>query len=236
MPWYPLSSRLWRFRLGWNALFTPKNSFGPDNAMAWTTFYLTEEREERLLPNVEFARMLVQHGLPDVGNPLPNDHEDYFLLHPGGFIAAEFDRCLRPAQNDLDIARGESALLRLGLLAHLNCPMTSAKNYWADDDLQYAMALACVEGRWDLYGARPSRVIVNALRNLLLAPEVAPGVLIARRIAEEQWHPAPWSPQRWAKPVPANPTSEDAPPAPTLNVASWRQKRLPGPQQNGEAS
>ena len=194
--------------------------------MAWTRFYLTEEREERLLPHGEFAQMLIQHGLPDVGNPLPNDHEDYFLLHPGGFIAAEFDRCLRPAQNELDIARGESALLRLGLLAHLNCPMISAKNYWADDDLQYAMALSCVEGRWDLYGARASRVIVNALRNFLLAPEIAPGVLIARRSYEQQWHPAPWSPLRWSKAQSEMKTHADAPPAPAFDLESWRQKRM----------
>lgn len=200
-------------------------SFGPEQTLAWTFFYVDEERLGLAKPLDEFARMVLLHGCPDVGNPLANDDESYFLLHPGGFIAGEFDRCLRLAQTDLDVERGEQALSRLGLLSHLGCPMLSAKSYWAEEDLRYAMALACVEGRWDLAGARPSRVIVNAMRNGLLEPAVAPGVLIARRMAEAHWHPPPWSRAFWTKPAQPGLPAQEGPPPPVLPLQSWRAHR-----------
>lgn len=224
MPWYPLSSRIWRARLGWAALTRPRRgAFGPEQARRWAEFYLAEEREQRARGASEFARELARSGPPDCGNPLPNDDEGHFLIHPGGFIAGEFDRVLRPAGNELEAQRGEQALTRLGLLANWGCPMLSARTYWADDDLRFAMALSALEGRWELFGARAPRVVVNALRAGLLEVAVAGGLLIARRLSEERWHPAPW---RRPEPEPAR---EPEPPAPALDLGSWRSRRAGGP-------
>lgn len=223
MPWYPLSSCLWRARLGWAALARPREgSFGPEQARRWSEFYLAEEREERARGSHEFARELALSGAPDCGNPIPNDEEGHFLIHPGGFLAGEFDRVLRPAGTALEAARGEQALARLGLLAHMGCPMLSARAYWADDDLRFAMALCALEGRWELFGARAPQVVVNALRAGLLEPAVAGGLLVARRIAEELWHPAPW--RRVAASSVAE-APEPGPPPPPLDMASWRARR-----------
>lgn len=225
MPWYSLSSQLWRARLGWSALLRPRDgSFGPEQAQRWTAFYLVEAREERVLGSDEFARELVRSGPPDCGNPIQNDEEGHFLIHPGGFLAGEFDRVLRPPGTELEAARGEQALVRLGLLAHMGCPMLSARAYWADDDLRFAMALCALEGRWELFGARAPRVVVNALRSGLLEPAVAGGLLIARRLSEERWHPAPW---RRSVVSSASGFPEIGPPPPLLDVKSWRSRRAP---------
>ena len=222
MPWYPISSKFWRFRIGFSDLSRSKvNFFSPTQVQAWTNFYVEEEKQQTSFSSEKYMLMLMRYGVPDIGNPLTNDQEDYFLLHPGGFIAGEFDRCLRAAQTVLDTQRGEQALFRLGMLSHLNCPMISAKHYWADDDIKYGMALACMEGRWELYGARPSRVIVNALRNSLLEPQVAPGILIARRMTEEEWYPAPW--KRINSMSVENTTQ--LPEAPTIDLSKWRSLR-----------
>lgn len=230
MPWYPLSSYLWRAKLGAAALARPRDgSSGPEQVEAWTRFYLEEERSGRARPTGEFASMLVRHGCPDMGNPLPNDEEGHFLIHPGGFLAGEFDRILRPAETEVEVERGENALARLGLVAHLNCPMTTARAYWADEDLRHAMALACLEGRWDLFGARPARVLVNSLRLGLLEPMAASGLLYARLMAEEAWHQPFWRRGIFG---PRQAAVEEAPPAPELDLAAWRARRQARPPSN----
>jgi hypothetical protein len=235
LPWYPINSALWRARLAWSTLSRPRAGWlGPAQIQAWLEFYVEEERQGQSFGSELFAKMLCAHGAPDCGNPLANDQENYFLLHPGGFIAGEIDRCLRPAQNELDIRRGEHALDRLGLLAHVDCPMLSAKAYWQDDDIRFAMALSALEGRWEYFGARAARVIVQSMRHGLLEPQVAPGLLVARRLAEEARHAPFWKAllaPRAAAPV--------GPPAPELDVGAWRFERnartagqLPAPQQS----
>lgn len=224
MPWYPLSSIAWRARLGWSALTRPRQgAFGPEQSHAWAEFYLAEAREGRARSGAEFARELACSGPPDCGNPLPNDDESHFLLHPGGFLAGEFDRVLRPASDELEAARGGQALTRLGLLAHMGCPMVSARSYWADDDIRFAMALSALEGRWELLGARASRVVVNALRAGLIEPSVAPGLLVARRLFEEREHPAPWARRA------AEPERYSLPPAPEVDLRAWRARRAEPP-------
>lgn len=192
--------------------------FGPTQATAWTEFYLSEEREQTSYSTSTFARMLVKHGAPDCGNPLPNDDESHFLIHSGGFIAGEIDRCLRATDSstELEQLRGERSLDRLGLLSHVNCPMISARTYWADDDMRMAMTAAAWYGRWELFGARAARVVVNALRHGLLDPLVAPGTLVARRLSEEVWHTSPWS-------RPLTLVAQEAPPV--IHVAAWRARR-----------
>lgn len=223
VPWYPLSSSLWRAKLGAAALARPRDgSSGPEQVAAWTEFYLHEERAGLARPTGEFAAMLAKHGCPDIGNPLPNDDEGHFLIHPGGFLAGEFDRILREAETDLDFERGDNALARLGLVAHLNSPMATARAYWNEEDLRHAMALSCLEGRWDLFGARPSRVVVNALRQGLLEPMATAGLLYARLMAEDAWHQPPWRRGIFApRPI----AVEEGPPAPELDVGAWRQRR-----------
>lgn len=227
MPWYPLSSALWRASLGWSRISRPRAGWlGPAQIQAWCEFYLDEERSGASHGTDKFAAMLRDHGAPDCGNPLPNDQEAHFLLHPGGFIAGEIDRCLRPAQDELDALRGERALDRLGLLAHVDCPMVSARSYWSDEDVRFAMAVSALEGRWEYFGARASRVVVQAMRHGLLEPQVAPGLLVARRLTEESRHPAPWTRAYWFAPAAlARATEEEAPPAPPLDLGAWRSSR-----------
>ena len=235
MPWFPPRSSWWRARLGWSALSRPRDwSPSPADVAAWSRFYVDEEREGAARPLLDFASMLCRHGPPDFGNPLASDGEDYFLVHPGGFIAGEFDRCLRQASCEADERRGEAAIDRLGLLAHLKCPMASAQAYWAQDDLRFAMALSVLEGRWELAGARASRVLVNALRLGLIEPMAAPGLLIARKLYEQERWPSPWRRLMRAlfPPTPVEPP----PPPPPVDLAAWRARRTPLPESAGEAS
>lgn len=181
--------------------------------------------------------MLRDYGAPDCGNPLPNDQEGHFLLHPGGFIAGEIDRCLRPATDELEALRGERSMDRLGLLAHVDCPMLSARSYWSDEDVRFALAVSALEGRWEYFGGRSSRVIVHAMRHGLLEPQIAPGLLAARQMSDELRHPAWWSKAYWMRPASA-PSEALAPldPAPPVDVGSWRASRLAAAAHSSESN
>lgn len=230
MPWFSPSSSWWRARLGWSVLSRPKDwSASPSAVAAWAEFYVDEERSGEPRSLEAFAAMLCRHGCPDLGNPLASDSEAYFLIHPGGFLAGEFDRCLRQADTELDERRAAAAMGRLGLLAHLNCPMLSAKAYWAEDDLRFAMALSAFEGRWERVGGRASRVVVNALRSGLIEPMAAAGILIGRRLADEDRWPSPWR-RLMAALFPPKPP-EPIPEPPAIDMASWREARKRPPEQ-----
>jgi hypothetical protein len=102
--------------------------------------------------------------------------------------------------------------------------MLSARSYWAEEDLRFAMALSCMEGRWELAGGRPSLVVVNAMRAGLLEPQIAAGVMAARLMAESHWHRPPWSAS--TEPQRGDEIPEDAGPAPEINLSAWRAERM----------
>lgn len=236
MIWYPLSSRFWSLRWRWSLWRGRLNRLSPEDISAWSSFYLQESRDGVSLPLEAFARQLLAHGIPDLGNPLSRDTEDYFLLHEGGFLAGEIDRALRPAESEVDQQRSRAALDRLGLLLHLGCPMVSARSYWADEDVLFACALSLAEGRWELFGARAPEAIFNALTKGLLEPAVAPGLLIARKLFDSFRYPAPWRRAASSRRS-AGASSPLTTPAPELDLASWRSKRVstaPSPDDSHE--
>lgn len=218
MAWLPLTARLWSAAWLCARPLFKRRALSPAGLAQWGEFYEREEDDEALpAPLSDFSRLLLLYGPPDVGNPWPQGEEAHYRVHPGGFLAGEIERALVPGESDASRKKSAAALDRLGLLLHWGSPMLSAQAYWASEDLKFACSLALAEGRWELYGARAPSAVMNALFAGLIEPAVAPGLLIARRLFEEVWHPAPWA----SAPKPK--IQPDPPPAPKL--AQWRSER-----------
>lgn len=218
MAWLPLTARLWSAAWLCARPLFKRRALSPNGLARWGELYEREQDEEAPPASLfEFARLLLAYGPPDVGNPWPQGEEAHYRIHPGGFLAGEIENALVPGDSDASRARSAAALDRLGLLLHWGCPMLSAQAYWAQEDLRFACSLALAEGRWELAGGRAPSAVINALFAGLIEPAVAPGLLIARRLFEEAWHPAPWSSP------PAKPAPPDPPPPPPL--AQWRAAR-----------
>lgn len=233
MPWLPLKSRVWRGAWFLSRHLLKKTTLSPEGLEAWNNFYTQDNEHDQLPLSLEdFAKLLFRYGPPDIGNPWPQGQEEHYLIHPGGFISGEIEHSISPFEEDVDpddeeaqirlsllIARRQAAWDRLGLLLHYRSPLISAVQYWAKEDIQFACAMALLEGRWEVFGGYAPDAIVFALRKHLIEPMTAPGLLIGRRLKEDAWYPAPW-----AKPEPVIPEKIEEP-APTLKLSQWREQR-----------
>lgn len=231
MPWLPphawLSQARWRLQ-GYqraSALHgAPKapRLLEPEGVTLWTDFYLEDLAAAHPLPLGRFERLVRQRGFPDFGNPISSDLPLHFEVHPGGFLSAEVEAILVPAETDHAHEKAVAAQDRVGLLLCLGCPLISARAYWADEDMRFACALALSEGWYELSGGIARHGIQNALLSNLLESGMAPGLMLGRALLESARHPSPsvraqlaWRAWRAPKPIPA----------PPVGLLAWRELR-----------